>query len=380
MALALVDLVPVPVRGGLIVGPAASRSLPAGFTGHVGGHPAPDEGSVAAGFQALEIASALPHGERLVVLLSGGASALLAVPAAGVSLEDKRETTTRLLKAGADIHALNTVRRHLSRIKGGWLAAVVAGPALTLAISDVIDDDLSVIGSGPTVADPTTFGEALTLMDRFGPRTVFPAGAVAFLERGARGEIAETPKPGDARLAGSQARVIATRRDALESARAAAEALGYDVSVRDAAVVGEARAAAREHLVVAFGLARGLKRPACVLATGETTVHVRGAGHGGRNQEFALAAAPLLRNQGSRAVFASLGTDGIDGPTDAAGAVTDDTTLARGLALGLGDHESYLRENDAYAYLRAVGDLVATGPTGTNVGDIQILLIDENKT
>jgi hydroxypyruvate reductase len=335
---------------------------------------------VAAGSRALEIAASVQADERLVVLLSGGASAMLAAPVAGVGLGDKRETTARLLQAGAGIDALNTVRKHLSRIKGGWLGATAQRPSLTLAISDVIGDDLSVIGSGPTVADRTTYGDALAILDCFGPRTLYPAAVVGWFERGARGEVPETPKPGDPRLAAAVALVIASRADALEGARAAARALGYDVAVRGDAVTGEARDAARDHLEAACALARGLTRPACVLSAGETTVRVRGAGRGGRNQEFALAAAASLSRLGSAVVLASLGTDGIDGPTDAAGGMIDTTTGDRARALGIGEPQGFLRDNDAYAFLRGVGDLVLTGPTGTNVGDIQILLIEGTQT
>ena len=379
MAAALGRLAPGRVRGGLVAGVHLPARLPPGFDGFAGGHPTPGPGSVAAGRRALEIAAGLPRDEHLVVLLSGGASALLAAPVEGVSLEDKRGTTARLLEAGADIHALNTVRKHLSRIKGGWLAATAGRPSLTLAVSDVVDDDLSVIGSGPTVADHTTYGEALAVLDRFGSRSDYPKPAVAWLERGAAGEVPETPKPGDPRLARSAARVIASRLDALGGARAAAEALGYHVAVREQAVVGEAREAARDHLDVAAVLGRGLQRPACILSAGETTVHVSGAGRGGRNQEFALALAPWLPHLGPAVVCASLGTDGIDGPTDAAGGMTDSTTVSRARALGIDGPETYLRANNSYAFLSAVGDLVMTGPTGTNVGDVQIVLIADSQ-
>jgi glycerate 2-kinase len=363
------------VRGGLVVAAQPATSLPSEIDVCVGGHPTPTDASVAAGQRALEMAGSLQSDERLVVLLSGGASALLAVPAEEVSLADKQETTTTLLRGGADIGRLNCVRKHLSRIKGGWLAAASRGPSLTLAISDVIGDDLSVIGSGPTVADASTYGDALAVLDEFGPRHRYPASVVRRLERGAGGALPETPKPGDPRLAQSLARVVASRFDALEGARHAAETLGYSVAVREDPVIGEAREAARAHLELAGILARSLTRPACILSAGETTVRVRGGGRGGRNQEFALSAAPLLRELGTDVVCASLGTDGIDGPTDAAGGMTDTTTLDRARALGLEDCGAYLRNNDSYAFLREVGDLVITGPTGTNVGDVQILLI-----
>jgi glycerate-2-kinase len=378
MAAAFVKHLPGRVRAGLLACPRAPGAPPP-FEVYLGGHPAPDDGSLAAGRRALDMASTLAADERLVVLLSGGASALLAVPAGGVSLADKRDATAGLLMAGADILALNTVRKHLSRIKGGWLGTTARSPTLTLAISDVIGDDLSVIGSGPTVADRTTYGEALAVLDRFGPRGRYPMAVVAWLERGAAGEIPETPKPGSPLLESSVARVIASRADALRGARLAAGALGYHVAVREEAITGEASSSAREHLEMAGALATSLRRPACILSAGETTVRVRGAGRGGRNQEFALAAAPLLHRLGAEVVCASLGTDGIDGPTDAAGGMTDTTTLGRAKSLGIGEHERFLRENDSYTFLHGVGDLVLTGPTGTNVGDIQILLISDSQ-
>lgn len=375
MMTAFLDLASARVQGGLVVAAGGGVPMPPGIDVRVGGHPTPTGASVAAGRRALDIAGGLQDDERLVVLLSGGASAMLAVPAEEVSLQDKQETTARLLGEGADIGRLNTVRKHLSRIKGGWLGAAARRPSLTLAISDVIGDDLSVIGSGPTVPDASTYGAALAVLDTFGPRARYPAAAVRRLERGANGLLAETPKPGDLRLALSLARVVASRLDALEGARAAAEALGYRTAVRSDPVIGEARDAAQSHLGLAGILARGVGRPACILSAGETTVRVRGGGRGGRNQEFALAAAALLPGFGADVVCASCGTDGVDGPTDAAGGMTDATTLERARALGLGGHDGYLRNNDSYAFLRAVGDLVITGPTGTNVGDIQILLI-----
>jgi len=376
MVLALDRLAAGRARGGLVVSTHLPAGLPLGFDGMVGGHPTPSPASMAAGRRALEIArhSAVDH---LVVLLSGGASALLVVPVEGVSLDDKRRTTARLLTEGASIHALNTVRKHLSRIKGGWLAATAEVPSLTLAVSDVVDDDLSVIGSGPTVADPTTFGDALAVLDRFGGRAGYPRTVVGWLERGAAGEVPETPKRGDPRLARAAARIIASRADALGGARAAAESRGYHVVVHEDAVVGEAREAARRHFDRVVELARRPERSVCLLSGGETTVRVTGQGRGGRNQEFAVAMALWLPRVGRAAVCASLGTDGIDGPTDAAGGLTDSTTLSRARATGIGGPQTYLECNDSHSFLSAVGDLVVTGPTGTNVGDVQIVLIGD---
>jgi hydroxypyruvate reductase len=325
----------------------------------VGGHPIPTVESERAGRRALELAGSLQADERLLVLVSGGASALMAVPADGITLEDKRATTDRLLRAGADIHALNTVRKHLSSIKGGWLAARAGGSCDALVISDVVGDDPSFIASGPTVADASRFEDALDVLRRFGGEGAYPPAVVARLRNGGTAAVPETPKPGDARLAQTRTTVIGSRRDAMAGAAAEAAALGYHVSRLDDAVVGEARTTAVAHLRATLARAAG---------------HVTGRGRGGRNQEFALAAADLLAQDGGAAVVASVGTDGIDGPTDAAGAIADSTTIGRAGAAGLIPGR-YLSDNNAYAFFEALGDLIHTGPTGTNVGDLQVILL-----
>jgi hydroxypyruvate reductase len=310
----------------------------------------------------------------LVVLLSGGASAMLAAPAAGVTIEDKIATSRALMLAGVSIDRLNCVRKHLSAIKGGQLGCAAAR-VLTLAISDVhgpVPDDPAVIGSGPTVADPTTYAEALEIAA--GAAGV-PDRVLTRLRRGARGELPETIKPGDDRLTGVY-HVLANRVAALAGARQAAESLGYRVRTVNEAVVGESREAARDFVSQARAIANETGPPVCVLAAGETTVTVKGSGLGGRNQEFALAAAPLLASLDGRAVLASVGTDGVDGPTDAGGAIVDSTTMVRARAAGL-DWQSTLIANDAYHFLRPLGDLVTWGPTGTNVGDVQLLLTED---
>jgi glycerate 2-kinase len=340
----------------------------------VGGHPLPTPASEAAGRRALAFAASTRVDQLLLVLISGGASALMAAPAEGITLDDKRATTQQLLRAGADIYALNTVRKHLSAIKGGWLAANAAGACRALAISDVVGDDLSVIASGPTVADASRFADAISVLTRFGGVAAYPPAVVTRLRRGLDGAIAETPKPDDARLSQAHTAVIGSRQDAMRGAAAAAATLGYHVLRIDEAVVGEARVAALAHMREALARSEGLGRPVCVVSTGETTVHVTGRGKGGRNQEFALAAAGVLAGLDAPAVMASVGTDGIDGPTDAAGAVADATTLARAQAAGLAPAR-YLSDNNAYALFDALGDLVHTGPTGTNVGDLQVILL-----
>lgn len=374
MVLAFVRHYPGRISAGVVVSPVRQGALPAGLESFEGGHPLPNEASEAAGRRALEV-SREAVGEPLVVLLSGGASALLAVPADGLSLAVKREVTSRLLLGGADITALNIVRKHLSAIKGGLLAACRPGVTLALAVSDVVGDDLSAIGSGPTVVDASTFGDALAVLDRFGGRRSYPVSAVERLERGVRGEIAETPKPGDARLARSVTRVIGSARDLVAGATGAAQALSYAVVALDDPVTGEARDTARRHVPRMLASARSQGGRVAVVSTGETTVRVSGAGTGGRNQEFALAAAAVLAGEARPVVFASAGSDGIDGPTDAAGAIADTTTVRRAAAIGL-TAGVFLDHNDSYQFFRALGDLLITGPTGTNVGDFQVLLAD----
>jgi len=361
------------IRAGLVIAPDTA-AVPDGFELIVGGHPLPTAASEAAGRRALALAASVSGDEMLLALISGGASALMAVPAEGITLADKRAATQQLLRAGADIHALNTLRKHVSAVKGGWLAARSRGACLALAISDVVGDDVSVIASGPTVADTSTFQDALDVVRRFGGDTAFPAAIVARLERGVAGAIDETPKPGDARIARATTEVIGSRRDAMAGAARAASALGYQVVQTDDPVVGEARTTAAAYVRDAIARAAGLSRPVCIVSSGETTVHVTGSGKGGRNQEFALAAASSLSAIDAPAVLASVGTDGIDGPTDAAGAIVDRSTLDRAHAAGLPpDH--FLSDNNAYAFFHALGDLIHTGPTGTNVGDLQVILL-----
>jgi len=361
------------IREALVIGVAQS-DLPGVFESIPGGHPVPTDASERAGRRALAVAASAAADETLLVLVSGGASAMMAVPADGITLDDKRRTTDRLLKAGADIYALNTVRKHISAIKGGWLAACASAPIRTFAISDVVGDDLSVIASGPTVADSSTFDEALNVLQRFGGLAAYPAAVVARLSAGQRGGVDETPKPNDPRLARAVSTVIGSRRDAMDAAVAAAESLGYHVVRLDEPVLGEARLASIAHLQAMRARTSGVGRPVCIVSSGETTVRVTGRGKGGRNQEFALAAAGLLASLGAPAVVASVGTDGIDGPTDAAGALVDSSTTSRARAAGVGDAERFLADNNAYAFFAALGDLIQTGPTGTNVGDLQIIL------
>jgi hydroxypyruvate reductase len=354
----------VTVRSELVIGPADA------------GHPLPDERSAAAAERALAAAGAATAQDLLVVLLSGGASSLMALPRSPLTLDPKRHAIQALLARGADIGELNTVRKHLSAIKGGQLAAACGAPVLTLAISDVVGDDLTVIGSGPTVADPSTFHDALAVLDVRGGRARYPPEVVSVLEHGAAGQTPETPKPGAPWFMRSAARIIGTAAHALAGARRSAAALGYHVRVIDEPVVGEARVVASAHVKQVAKVAWSAPRPLCVLSSGETTVRVTGRGSGGRNQELALAMAPHLAVLGSQVAAASVGTDGVDGPTDAAGAFVDATSLARAREMALAP-ERYLEDNNTYEFFRALDDLIVIGPTNTNVGDIQVVLIHD---
>jgi glycerate 2-kinase len=367
------------VSRGLIATTHLDRELPPEIEVHLAGHPVPTEASRVAAMRALDLAEETGAATTLLVLLSGGASALLAAPAAGLSLEDKIETTRALLGAGAAIHELNCIRKHLSAIKGGRLGAATRARSLTWALSDVVgpvEDDPSVIGSGPTVADPTTFVDAVAIVARLGLRDRLVPAVERALEQGLRGERSETPKPGDPRLAHARFEVVGGRRDAMSGARLEAERRGYTVAIVDEPIVGEARLAGPALLEHARALTQECVSPCCVVASGETTVRVVGKGRGGRNQELALSAAPAIEQWPREAVLLSIGTDGIDGPTDAAGALIDRTTCLRARRDGVGDASVYLANNDAYRFLDQVGDLIRTGRTDTNVGDVQILLVE----
>jgi glycerate 2-kinase len=373
MLAAFLEASPRPVRRAIGMAAQPAPPLPAGVRWHQTVHPVPDERSVTAARDAMDAARGAAEDDLLVLLLSGGASSIMALPADGLALADKQQTSRVLLALGAEIHDLNTVRKHLSAIKGGQLAAAHRGRVLTCALSDVVGDDLSFIGSGPTVPDPTTYADALAILDAYGGRDRYPESAVRHLLRGAAGDVPETPKPGDARLARSDASVIGSIRTAMNGARAAAESLGYVVHMIDEPVTGEARDAARD-LVGRLRSLVGRATPFCLIAGGETTVRTSGSGKGGRNQEFALGLARDVAALGANVAAASIGTDGVDGPTDAAGAIADATTTRRAKDAGL-DIDRYLDDHNSYLFFDKLGDLIRTGPTGTNVGDLQVILI-----
>ncbi|NNE45299.1 MAG: glycerate kinase [Rhodothermales bacterium] len=380
MASTLMSVIGESVHAGLVTVPddgAISGSL-SPLEVMVSSHPVPDDRSEAAGRRALELAHGVREEDLLIVLLSGGASALWSVPADGLTLEHLQQSVTTLLRSGADIEEMNTVRKHISAIKGGRLAAAAApGSVVTLMISDVAGDDPSTIGSGPTVPDSTTYADALHVLERRGGRSAYPNAVVAHLDAGARGKNEESPGPGDDVFRSTEARVIGSNADALEAAAKKASELEYETVIAPRPVTGEASDVGRR-------LAQQLmdtpaRRPTCLIWGGESTVKVTGTGRGGRNQEMALAAVIELSGCARPAVLLSAGTDGVDGPTDAAGAVASSRTHMHAKRLGL-DAAAFLANNDSNSFFEAAGGLIKTGPTQTNVMDVQIGLIGTGRT
>ncbi len=329
-------------------------------------HPVPDAAGVAAAARILDAVQGLGEDDLVLCVISGGGSALLTLPAPGLTLADKQAVNTALLRCGANITEMNCVRKHLSAVKGGRLAAA-AYPAkvVALAISDVPGDDLSVIASGPTVPDPTTFADARRVIEKYG--IIPPQSVIAHLDRAEQ----ETPKPGDPRLAGVRTELVTRPADALEAAAGTARKAGFDAVILGDAIEGEAREVAREQ---AEEVRKGFSRPTVLLSGGEVTVTIRGQGRGGPNAEYLLALAIAL--DGRPAVWAiACDTDGIDGSEDNAGAIIGPDTLERAKAKGL-DPQAMLDDNNAYGFFQELGDLVISGPTMTNVNDFRAIVIE----
>jgi glycerate 2-kinase len=333
-------------------------------------HPLPDENGVAATQEIIKLAREADEGTLIVCLISGGGSALLVAPQE-ITLQEKQKVTDLLLKSGATITEVNAVRKHLSRIKGGRLAEI-AYPAriVSLIISDVIEDRLDVIASGPTSPDQSTYADALEVIEEYRLIGSVPATVVRVLRNGKAGLLAETPKEGSPVFQRVENSVIANNCLALQAAKQRAEALGFRAAIFPGPIQGEARNAARR--LAQRVSSSGLPRPFCLISGGETTVTVKGTGLGGRNMELALAFAQEIEGM-SGITFLSAGTDGTDGPTDAAGATVDGHTAGRARDLGL-DAKAYLDNNDSYTFFQKTGELFMTGPTGTNVMDIQIII------
>jgi glycerate 2-kinase len=379
MAEAASEMLPAEIFSGpgvVTVNPENHRDLDR-FDVFPSGHPVPDAVGVAAAVAVQEYLVGVREGDALLTLISGGGSALLPAPAAGISLNDKIETTRLLLASGAPIEEVNTVRKHLSTLKGGGLARLAyPGRVEALILSDVVGDDPSVVASGPTAPDPTTFQEVTEILVRYGLSTRVPSRVRTRIAQGVGGDIMETPAAGDPVFDQVVNRLVGTNSRSLAVARRRAEALGFETVVVPHALVGEARDAAS---VIENAARREWQqqRPLAILAGGETTVTLEGGGRGGRSQEMALALAlrldarPLLGEW----AFLSGGTDGRDGPTEAAGGLVDVETVDRVRRASL-NPLAELDDNNSYAALSAAGDLLITGPTGTNVADLQVLLLE----
>ncbi|UFS72011.1 glycerate kinase [Geomonas sp. RF6] len=363
--------------GAVIVprGSAAGR-LPERVRVLEGSHPHPDEHSVTASREVVQLLQGVDARTLLLVLVSGGGSALFTMPAPEITLEEKAVTSRLLMEASADIFQLNTVRKHLSAVKGGQLAAL-AHPARTvvLAVSDVPGDRPEIIASGPAYPDPSTFADAVDILDHFDLLEKVPPAVRDRLVRGAQGQVPETPKPEDPIFAAVQTTIVSTNRDAKDAAASEAARLGLKVRLMEEPVCGEARVAGERLAQLALGERSRLRQGErlCLVSGGETTVKVTGSGKGGRNQELALSFAMAVAGEPGVALL-SAGTDGIDGPTDAAGAIVDGETVPRAREAGM-EPELYLQNNDAYSFFDPLGALVRTGPTGTNVMDLQIAVI-----
>jgi hydroxypyruvate reductase len=341
------------------------------------GHPKPDEAGVRGAARIAAIAQQAGERDLVIAVISGGGSALLPAPAPPVTLAEKQAITGLLLDCGANIHEINTVRKHISSIKGGQLARL-AFPATVIALllSDVIGDNLDVIGSGPAAPDASTFVDALAILRKYGIDTKAPASVLERLRRGAAGEIPETPKPGDPALGRTQNVVVGSNILAVNAAAAKAKELGFRAMVLSTFIEGETRDVARMHAAIArqarlYG--QPAPAPVCFISGGETTVTIRGNGKGGRNQEFALAAAIDIAGLEDVLVLSG-GTDGTDGPTDAAGAMADGHTRDRAEKFGLAAKE-FLANNDSYNFFKPLGDLLMTGPTNTNVMDVRLIMV-----
>ncbi len=340
------------------------------------GHPIPDASSVAAGRAVEEMLKSADADCRLLVLLSGGASALLAAPPPGIALEELQHATALMLQSGADIQEVNTFRKHTDRLKGGQMARLAAStPMASLILSDVIGDRLDTIASGPTAPDPTTFSDCWALFERRNLLGRIPTSIKDYITQGMHGSVPETPKPSDPVFAHVANTIVGSIRIAADGAQAEAVRLGYRTILLTTFAQGEAR----DLGTLAADIAKELRlhdspipRPACIILGGETTVIVTGTGKGGRNQELALSAALQLEGLSDVAVMA-FATDGVDGPTEAAGAIVDGQTVPNGRAAGL-DAKRCLANNDAHSFLRAAGALIVSGPTNTNVNDLLVIL------
>ncbi len=341
-------------------------------------HPTPDERSLNAAREAMKLLEEAKEGDLVIFLISGGGSALLAMPSQGISIEDKRKVTETLLKAGVDTYGLNVVRKHLSQIKGGGLLKkALPAEVIALILSDVAGDRLDAIASGPTVPDPTTFEEAWRVIEELRLEHKIPPQVVIHLEEGREGNVPETLKREELRSDLVQTVIVGNNLKSLVAAERRARELGYNTILLSSQIQGESREVAKVIAAIALDIERSdipVKKPACLIFGGETTVTVTGEGRGGRNTETSLAfSMEIMGHEQILGLFC--GTDGIDGPTDAAGAISDGTTRLRARKIKLSARES-LSQNDSYTFFERLGDLIKTGSTGTNVMDIGVVLVE----
>jgi hydroxypyruvate reductase len=342
------------------------------------GHPIPDQNGYEGAKKIQNLLKESGPNDLVIFLLSGGGSALLPFPAEGIELKEKQEVTQLLLDCGADIKEINTIRKHISQMKGGWLAKwAYPSTVIGFILSDVVGDQLDVIGSGPTVPDPSTFGEAWEILKKYDLLKEISPSIQKYLQLGKEGKREETPKPGDVVFEKTHNSLIGSNILALRAAEKEASSLGFNTLILSSSIAGETREAARFHSAIAkevISSGNPIPKPACILSGGETIVTIKGNGLGGRNQEFVLAGAIEIVGI-EKVVLLSGGTDGSDGPTDATGAVADSTTVHRAKSMGL-DPKAHLENNDAYPFFQKLGDLLITGPTHTNVMDVRIILVD----
>lgn len=344
---------------------------------HEAGHPVPDQNGLDGAQAIYQLATSADEHTLVLCLISGGGSSLLPLPVVGVTLEDKQRTTKVLLACGATIHEINAIRKHLSVVKGGGLAkAVYPATLITLILSDVVGDDLDSIASGPCVPDSKTFADCRAIFKKFNIEKTIPASVLNHIEAGIAGKVAETPKAEQAFFEKTQNVIVASNFNALLKAKEKADQLGYHSLLLSSMLEGETRDVAANHIAIVRDIqlhGLPLQQPACILSGGETTVKIQGTGKGGRSQEFTLAAAIKMVGLQNIIVLCA-GTDGTDGPTDAAGALADETTLQRAHVMSLNPQE-YLENNDSYHFFDKLGDLYKIGPTNTNVMDLRVILV-----
>lgn len=377
MAKAIEDILGERISKGIITVKYGHLEKLAKIKTHEGSHPVPDENGYLGAQAIFRLASAADKNTLVICLISGGGSALMPLPVDGVTLEDKQDATKVLLSCGATIHEINAVRKHLSVIKGGGLArAVYPATLITLILSDVVGDDLDSIASGPCVCDSKTFADCKAIFSKYSIDDEIPASVLQYIDLGLAGKVPETVKAGQGVFEATQNVIVAGNFKALLKAKEKADELGYNTLLLSSMIEGETRDVASNHIAIAREIqAHGypVQKPACLLSGGETTVTIKGAGKGGRNQEFVLASALKMTGM-DNIVILSAGTDGTDGPTDAAGAIADQNTLQRAALKEL-EPQKYLENNDSYHFFNTLDDLYKTGPTNTNVMDLRIILI-----